>query len=138
MNIGADFFYTCLLWCYVSGDSSAALWCLPCPVPSPHLPLIWPFLHTLRFCQGPEDQTGARDLSSLLAPCAHDGGESLPEAWPPLWAQLMSFENKDFLHGTWCIHGLVQLLNVCGANSCVCAKKDWELLGAHTDSQTAL
>lgn len=104
----------------------------------PHLPLTWPFLHILRFCQGPGDQIGARDLSSLLAPCAHDGGEPLPEAWPPLWALLTSFENKDFLHGTWCIHGLVQLLNVCGANSCVCAKKDWKLLGAHTDSQTAL
>lgn len=52
-----------------------------------------PFLHILRFCQGPEDQIGARELSSLLVPCAHDGGESLSEACPPVWALLTSFEN---------------------------------------------
>lgn len=138
MNIGADFFYTCLLWCYVSGDFFGSTMVPAMPRSLPYLPLTWPFLHILRFCQGPEDQIGARDLSFLLAPCAHDGGESLPEAWPPLWAQLMSFESKDLLHGTWCVHGLVQLLNVCGANSCVCAKEAWKLLGAHTDSQSAL
>lgn len=86
MNIGADFFT--LVSC---GAMCPEILRVPCSLP--HLPLPWPFLHILRFCQGPEDQIGARELSSLLVPCAHDGGESLSEACPPVWALLTSFEN---------------------------------------------
>lgn len=89
MNIGADIFT--LVSCGAMCPETLRVPAMPSSLP--HLPLPWLFLHILRFCQGPEDPIGARDLSSLLVPCAHDGGESLPEACAPLWALLTSFEN---------------------------------------------
>lgn len=81
MNIGADFFlHLSLVVLCVLRSLEAALRCLLCLVPN--LPLSWLFLHILRICQGPEDRIGARDLSSMLALCAYDGGESFLKPVP--------------------------------------------------------